>query len=59
MPWGIVHPNIKYFYMVLEGLYCQLFVIGLPRDLLDDANRFLNANELTVWNTLEMRGEAC
>lgn len=45
--------------MVLEGLYCQLFVIGLPRDLLDDANRFLNANELTVWNTLEMRGEAC
>lgn len=44
--------------MVLEDLYCQLFAIGLLRDLLD-ANRFLDANELTVWNTPEMCGETC
>lgn len=45
--------------MVLEDLYCQLFAIGLLRNLLDDASRFLDANELTVWNTLEMRGKTC
>lgn len=50
---------MKYFYMVLEDLYCQLFAIGLLRNLLDDASRFLDANELTVWNTLEMRGKTC